>query len=204
MRGQIWTVGLVALLASVVGAVLTVSLLGPAPLHAQTATSSADVVIVTGNTRSQSQDVLYLIDTRANRLLVYEIRGRSLTLAAARYIEFDLQLHEWPEKSQQPGVKKVHKDTKDKPDPPLSSTRKILASTGNFLSQTRDLLYLYDTRSQRLVIYEYNNNRLDIVAARTTRFDLKYDEWQRGRQNPSVKEVYDMVKGTESGGGQGK
>lgn len=200
MRGQVWTIGLVAMLSSVVGAVVAVGLLAPQPLEAQTSTSSEEVVIVTGNTRSNSQDVLYLIDTKSNRLLVYEFKGKALTLAAARYIQYDLQLHEWPSKTQQPGVKKVRKDTEKKPDPPLPARQKILAATGNFLSGTRDLLYVYDTKTQRLVIYEYNSGQLNIVAARTTRFDLKLDEWQQGRQKPSVKDVYDMVKGTDTGG----
>lgn len=203
MKGQIWTIGLVAMLASVVGTLLTLTLTGPEPIHAQTASSSNDVIIVTGNSRSNSQDVLYIIDTKSNRLLVYEFRGRSLTLAAARYIEYDLQLDEWPEKSQQPGVKKVYKDTKERPDPP-SGTRKLIAATGNFQSDTRDLLYVYDTRSQRLVIYEYNNSRLNIVAARTTRYDLKYDEWKRGQQEPSVSAVRKMVKEPAGGSGGGK
>ncbi|MCZ6690104.1 MAG: hypothetical protein O7H41_10910 [Planctomycetota bacterium] len=194
MKGQIWTIGLVAMLASVIGAVMTVALMGPTPLHAETASSSNDVVIVTGNTRSQSHDVLYLIDTKSNRLLAYEFRGRALTLAAARYIEFDLQLDEWPAKSQQPGVKKVRKVTKDENDAPTAGTRKLIAATGNFLSDTRDLLYVYDTKSQRLVIYEYNNSRLNIIAARTTRFDLKLHEWPQGGQKPSVKAVEKMVK----------
>lgn len=201
MKGQIWTIGLVAILASLVGAMVVVVMTGPGPVHAQTASSSNDVQIVTGNTRSESQDVLYVINTRADRLLVYELRGRSLTLAAARYIEFDLQLDEWPKKSQEPGVKKVYKDTKDKADPP-SGTRKLLAVTGNYQSDTRDLLYIYDTRSQRMVIYEYNNGRLSIVAARNTRYDLKLDEWRPGQQTPSVKSVRKMVKGEgeEAGG----
>ncbi len=198
MKGQIWTIGLVAMLASVIGAVMTVALMGPTPLHAETASSSNDVVIVTGNTRSQSHDVLYLIDTKSNRLLAYEFQGRTLTLAAARYIEFDLQLDEWPAKSQQPGVTKVRKVTKDEIDAPVG-TRKLIAATGNFLSDTRDLLYVYDTRSQRLVIYEYNNSRLDIKAARTTRFDLKLHEWPPGAQTPSVKAVEKMVKNPDGG-----
>ena len=195
MKGQIWTIGLVAMLASIVGGVLAVSLMNPGPAYAETATSSTDVVIVTGNTRSLSQDVLYVIDTKVNRLLVYEFRGRALHLAAARFIEFDLQLDEWPRKTQQPGVAKVRKDTEGRPDPQSGGARKILAATGNFLSETRDLLYVYDTGSRRMVIYEYNNGRLDIVAARSIRFDLKYDEWPRGKQRPSVKDVHEMVKG---------
>ena len=194
MKGQIWTVGLVAMLASRVGVVLGVALIGPHPAYAKTGSSSPDVVIVTGNIKGGSQDVLYVVDTRAERLCVYEVQGRNLKLAAARNIKYDLQLHELP-LGQKPGVKWVSNDTKGVPDPPSSGTRKIIAASGNFLSDQHDLLYVYDTQSRRLVIYEYNNNRLDILAARMITFDLKLDEFPRGKHKPSVKKVYDMIKG---------
>ena len=194
MKGHVWTIGLVAMLASLVGVVFGAALIGPPAAHAKTGSSSDDVVIVTGNIKGGSQDVLYVVDTRAERLCVFEVEGRNLKLAAARNIKYDLQLHELPD-GQKPGLKKLAKDTKEAPDPPSTGARKLLAATGNFLSDQHDLLYVYDTQSRRLVIYEYNNNRLDILAARMITFDLKLDEWPRGRHKPSVKEVYDMIKG---------
>jgi hypothetical protein len=194
MKGQVWTIGLVAILASLVGVVLGTVLMGPSPAHARAADSSDDIVVCTGNIKGGNQDVLYIMDTRAERMVIYEVEGRTLSLAVVRNTKYDFQLKEFPPGKQRPTVRKVEKETEKATEPPMGGARKLLAVPGNFQSDQHDLLYVFDTQSRRLVIYEYNNKALKILAARDTRFDFKFDEYAPGRHTPSVKQVHEYIK----------
>ena len=81
---------------------------------AGTESSSGGVAAVTGNTDSQSRDMLYVIDTNAKSLCVYDYTGGRLNLVAARNIKFDLMLDEWKPRSQKPSVKEVYDETRKK------------------------------------------------------------------------------------------
>ena len=57
--------------------------------HAQ-ASGSGEMFAVTGTgTSGQSRDVLFLIDSRATRVAVYEYKDGNLSLGAVRNIEYD-------------------------------------------------------------------------------------------------------------------
>jgi hypothetical protein len=81
---------------------------------AGTADSAGSLAAVTGNTESQSRDLLYIVDGQGKSLCVYEFMGRKLNLVAARNIKFDLLLDEWRPNSQTPSVKDVYKETQKK------------------------------------------------------------------------------------------
>jgi hypothetical protein len=81
---------------------------------AGTSSTSGGVTAVTGNTDSQSRDLLYVIDAQGKSLCVYEYVGRRLNLVAARNIKFDMLLDEWRPASQSPSVKDVYKETQKK------------------------------------------------------------------------------------------
>jgi hypothetical protein len=81
---------------------------------AGTGSSSGGVAAVTGNTDSQSRDLLYVIDTDAKSLCVYEYLGGRLNMVAARNIKFDLLLDEWRPRSQKPSVKEIYEETRKK------------------------------------------------------------------------------------------
>lgn len=83
-------------------------------LVAGTESSSGGVAAVTGNTDSQSRDMLYVIDTKAKSLCVYDYTGGRLNLVAARNIKFDLMLDEWRPRSQKPSVKEIYDETRKK------------------------------------------------------------------------------------------
>ena len=81
---------------------------------AGTESSSGGIAAVTGNTDSQSRDLLYVIDTGGKCLCVYEYLGGKLNLVAARNIKFDLLLDEWRPRSQKPSVKEIYDETRKK------------------------------------------------------------------------------------------
>lgn len=81
---------------------------------AGTESSSGGIAAVTGNTDSQSRDLLYVIDTSGKSLCVYEYLGGKLNLVAARNIKFDLLLDEWRPRSQKPSVKEIYDETRKK------------------------------------------------------------------------------------------
>lgn len=79
-----------------------------------TGSASSGIAAVTGNTESQARDLLYVIDTQAKILCVYQHTGNALNLVAARNIKFDLLLDEWRPKSQNPSVKDIYNEARKK------------------------------------------------------------------------------------------
>ena len=198
MRAQIWTLGLVATLAALLGVVLGVALLDPEPAHAKAASSSDDVVVVSSRLGNGNTDIFWVIHTPSERLLVYEVVGGSLTLGAARNIKWDFKLNELSRVAPQvPTVKKVEKDTQGAKDPKPARGRKLIAVPGKPNAAQDDLLYCLDTVTLRQVIYDYNEGKLQILAARNILHDLKLDEYPQGKHSPRVKEVRERVKQRE-------
>jgi hypothetical protein len=76
--------------------------------------AAGNMTAVTGNTDSQARDLLYLVDTTAKSLCVYECQGGRLNLVAARNIKFDFLLDEWRPRTQKPSVKEVYDETRKK------------------------------------------------------------------------------------------
>ena len=75
-----------------------------------------------------------------------------------------------------------------------SSAGAFVGVTGNYQSQTRDLLYLIDSNTKRLALYGYNNGRLELMAVRNIKYDFQLDEWRPKSQRPSP---FDIFKETE-------
>lgn len=82
-------------------------------LVAGTSGAAGNVTAVTGNTESQALDLLYVVDTQAKTVCVYQYRGNILNLVAARNIKFDLLLDEWGN-TQSPSVKEVYNKVQKK------------------------------------------------------------------------------------------
>ena len=188
MHRRTWTLAVVALMAFFVGKVTFFTPLWHPPAHAETASSSDDTIIVTGNYKAGAAGLIWMIHSPSRRLLVYERSNGKLILGAARNIDGDLQLHEYPAGKQIPTVKEVRDATAGRPNPPTGSG-KIIAVTGRNIGGTRDLLYVYDTLGQTLAIYDYNARHLTLVAVRLVRHDLKINEWIEGEHTPSVRRV---------------
>ncbi len=72
----------------------------PLPVGAQgTTDSNSEMIAVTG-TYGGGASVLYVIDTKARQLAVYETRnGRSVRLIAARKIDYDLRIPQFHDES---------------------------------------------------------------------------------------------------------
>ena len=81
---------------------------------AGTSSGGGSLAAVTGNTDSQARDLLYVIDTEARTLCVYEYLGGKLNLAAARNIKFDFMLDEWRPRTQKPSVKDIYDEVRKK------------------------------------------------------------------------------------------
>lgn len=200
MNGRICTLGLAVFFTALLGVLIGPALQRPEPAFARTASSSDDVVVITSRAMGGTRDVVWIIDTRGERLLVYELREEHLSLAAARNIHWDLLIpNEMSRAGQQtPSVNKVRKDTEAIPDAIPSRTRKILAAAGRSHADERDVLYLLDTKSLRQAIYSYHNGQLKVVAARNIRYDLRLDEWPEGKQDPGVEAIRKLVEGERS------
>ena len=84
------------------------------PVIADAASASGSISAMTGNIESQSRDILYVIDTDAKSICVYDYQGGKLNLVAARNIKFDLMLDEWRPRTQSPSVKEVYEETRKK------------------------------------------------------------------------------------------
>ena len=84
------------------------------PVIAGTGATAGNIAAVAGNTDGSARDILYVVDTEARTLCVYDYNGGRLNLVAARNIKFDLMLDEWVPGSQQPGVKDIYKETRKK------------------------------------------------------------------------------------------
>jgi hypothetical protein len=198
MRTQVWTATLAMAMAALGGVVVGGTLFGSSPARARTASSSDDVVIVTGAATGGRPEILYIVDTVAERLLAVELssvkKQWTPRLGAVRDIRHDLQLRELPN-GQEPSVPEVEEATKGEPDPPRSGTRKILAATGAYIPGQNDLLWLYDTASRRIVTYHFTGKALNILGARKVFADLKLKDYPVDGTNIPVEEVRKKVKG---------
>lgn len=73
----------------------------------------------------------------------------------------------------------------------------MLITVGNGgQQQNRDTLFVIDSKSMRLAIYQLNNGKLTLMAVRNIIYDLKFEEFSTPgqKQAPGVKEVADAVK----------
>lgn len=81
------------------------------PAYGQAAAGSGSgMFMVTGTgTQGQSRDVLFLMDTSAPRLAVYEYKDGRLELTAVRNIEYEMRFEQWSAngKDQRPSVKEM-------------------------------------------------------------------------------------------------
>jgi hypothetical protein len=68
----------------------------------------------------------------------------------------------------------------------------VVAGNGG-QQQNRDTVFVIDSKSTRMAIYQLNNGRLSLLAIRNMMYDLKYEEYSNpsggGKQSPAVKEV---------------
>ena len=83
-----------------------------------------------------------------------------------------------------------------------TGTGEMFAVTGTGTSgQSRDVLFLIDSRSTRLAIYEYKDGRLTLGGVRNVEYDLRFNEYPSKRQTPSVKDMKrESEKGDDEGG----
>ncbi len=79
---------------------------------------------------------------------------------------------------------------------PGNPTMYAVTNTGS-QGQGKDYVFLVDSETTRLAVYELNGGRLSLIAVRNLEYDLQYQEWSpRGRtQVPSVEDVRDDVQG---------
>ena len=207
MKTQAWMMLVALSLAALGGAGIGVALFGIAPADARTASSSDDVVVLTGGAAGGRPEIIYVVDSLANRLAVVELvqggHQRTLRLGAVRDIQFDLLLNELPT-GQKPSVRDVEEATRDDPAPPPSGRRKILAATGAYLPGQNNLLWLYDTASRRIVSYHWTGKALNVLGARKIEADLKLVDYAEEATNIPVEEVQKKIKGRAVGGGKKK
>jgi len=78
----------------------------------------------------------------------------------------------------------------------------ILALMGT-MNQGRgptDNLYIVDTKTTRLAIYQWNGQKLALGAVRNIQYDLKFEEWpgKGAPQSPSVSDQRDLTRQEDS------
>lgn len=63
-----------------------------------------------------------------------------------------------------------------------------------------DQLFLFDTKSQRLAIYNLQGRQLELLAVRNIAYDLKFEEYSTpgATQKPSVGDVRDKTREEDS------
>ena len=76
--------------------------------------AAGGLMAIAANTEQGNRDLVYVIDTNAKSMAVYECYANRLNLVAARNIKFDLLLDEWRPRSQKPSVEEVYKETRKK------------------------------------------------------------------------------------------
>ncbi|MBI4575431.1 MAG: hypothetical protein HY722_04110 [Planctomycetes bacterium] len=98
MKGAFWVGVLLGM--NLVWAVLLASAGSGAgllpPSMAQTADSSGGYVAATASQQGGGGDVLFVVDTAARRLAVYEFRNRNLSLRGVRNFKYDMDLNDVP------------------------------------------------------------------------------------------------------------
>lgn len=79
--------------------------------HAQTAGNSDYVCIAGNGGQQQNRDTLFVLDSKASRLAIYQLNNGRLSLMAVRNMLYDLKFEEYSNPSgggkQQPSVKEV-------------------------------------------------------------------------------------------------
>jgi hypothetical protein len=85
-------------------------------IEAQAASSGGGFVAVSNGGNPGGRDILWLVDTKDRRLLVYELAEQDhLYLRTARNIEYDFLLDQWPAANRHtPSVEQVFKATEEK------------------------------------------------------------------------------------------
>ncbi len=74
-----------------------------------------------------------------------------------------------------------------------SGSGEMFAVTGTgTTSQGHDVLFLVDSRSSRLAVYEYKGGRLTVGAIRNLEYDLRFQEFPGKKQNPSVRDMKEL------------
>ena len=87
------------------------------PVYAQSGPGYAShFVAVTGHGVTDQHDLLYVLDTQAERLCVYDFASGALQLVAARNVRYDLQLDEFRAGSQHPSPLDIFRETEGKKD----------------------------------------------------------------------------------------
>ena len=67
--------------------------------------------------------------------------------------------------------------------------------------QSRDVLFLVDPASTRLMVYEYKDGTLSLSAVRNMEFEMRFQEYSNNRkvQSPSVKDMREESEKANSG-----
>jgi hypothetical protein len=99
----------------------------------------------------------------------------------------------------QPGFPQAHAQT--------SGNNDMLALMGNGnQGQSKDNIFIVDSKALRLAVYSYNNGNLNLACVRNIQYDLKFQEFP-GKSNPSVAQVREKIlaeEEKEAAGGKGK
>jgi len=63
-----------------------------------------------------------------------------------------------------------------------------------------DNLYIVDSKTMRLAIYQWNGQKLQLGAVRNMQYDLKFEEWpgKSYPQNPTVADQRDLTRQEDS------
>ncbi len=81
-----------------------------------------------------------------------------------------------------------------------SGNNELLAMVGNGgQQQNRDTIFIIDSKSSRLAVYQLNNGRLSLLYVRNMLYDLKLEEYANdkagtGKQSPGVGEIKEFVE----------
>lgn len=79
-----------------------------------------------------------------------------------------------------------------------NGTNGFLMTTGVLQGKGQsEALYLFDTNSKKLAVYFMNNARMEVLGIRDLQYDLIPQSYspKGGRQDPTVKEMKEGVKG---------
>jgi hypothetical protein len=96
LRTQVVIAFLLGAVVALGGALLVTSSRGLPEAYAQTAGNNDMIALAGTGDQGKSKETLMIIDSKSQRLAVYQFQNLSLQLCAIRNMQYDLKFEEWP------------------------------------------------------------------------------------------------------------
>jgi hypothetical protein len=79
-----------------------------------------------------------------------------------------------------------------------ANNRLVVVGGNGGSQQNRDTIFVIDSETKRLAVYQLNNGKLSLMAVRNLTYDMEFEEYANpkagGPQDPTVRAVQEHVK----------